>query len=497
MQLHSTGSGRFEVSVLSPAGDGNETFSDSSLPQEWSKESPGYVLRDLASSGSKTLSKVAPEEMGARLFKALFPGSIQRLFERSLDLAKTEDAGLRIKILLNPHTATLRFFQGYPWELLHQGHFFALSRRTPVVRCLPVPLPPTSPKFPERVRVLAALAAPREASALNLQQELAGMKESELFGRFEIAQCQGSLTPLRRKLVEHEPFHVLHYLGHGSFLSNSAEGVLIFEGSDGCVETVDGKTLAQKLHDRESLQLIVLNACKTGQAPLTSIGNPFGGVAGALVREGFPAVIAMQEAVPDKAAVLLSQTLYRQLPLGQPIEAALAEARHAVYDLDTRGFMWATPSLFLRSVPSEREQDDTESKVKAALDLFRSRQHAPARRVLQEILAVYPGHETARFYETLTRMALGNLSLNAIAEIDDILQGFIATKEASTARLALLALGILRVDAARPRALHSRGISSSKLYQRLERVLWTREDKLFAESLEASRNAMILFNLAN
>lgn len=497
IRLHSAGKGRFEVSVSSHTGEDSGTFSGTDLPQEWSRESPGYVLRDLASPQPITVPEVAPEEMGSQLFKALFPDRIQRLFERSLDSARAEDAGLRIKILLNPRNPALRFLQGYPWEFLYQDRFFALNRQNPVVRCLPVPLPPSSPKFPRRVRVLAAWSAPRAVPSLNLYQELAGIKDADSSGRFEIVPCQARLTPLRRKLVEGGPFHVLHYLGHGSFLPASGEGVLLLEGPDGRPETIDGRTLAQKLQDRKSLQLIVLNACKTGQAPLTSIGNPFGGVAGALVQEGFPAVLAMQEAIPDRFAVALSQTLYRQLALGDPIEAALAEARHAVYDLDTRGFAWAIPSLFLRSAPIEGKQDDTTSKVQAAIDLFRSRQHALARRSFQEILASHPDHETARLYETLSRMALGDLSLKAIVEIDDALQGFLGAKEAATARLALLALGILRADKAEPRAIRLKGIPSSTLYEKLEGVPWTREEKESARALGASRSAMILFNLTD
>jgi SAM-dependent methyltransferase len=71
-------------------------------------------------------------------------------------------------------------------------------------------------------------------------------------------------------------------------------------------------------------------------------------VAQTLVQQGLAAVIAMQFEVSDIAAITLANEFYGALADGYPIEAAVAEARKAIFNAgnDTE---WATPVLYLRA----------------------------------------------------------------------------------------------------------------------------------------------------
>jgi len=71
------------------------------------------------------------------------------------------------------------------------------------------------------------------------------------------------------------------------------------------------------------------------------------GITQRLVQKGLPAVIAMQSKVTDKAAIRLAHEFYCSLADGYPVDAALAEARKAIYD--TKLVEWGLPVLAMRA----------------------------------------------------------------------------------------------------------------------------------------------------
>ncbi|MGB0387131.1 MAG: CHAT domain-containing protein, partial [Ardenticatenaceae bacterium] len=73
-----------------------------------------------------------------------------------------------------------------------------------------------------------------------------------------------------------------------------------------------------------------------------------------LIQQGLPSVIAMQFAISDQAAIALTHEFYRALADGYPVDAALAEARKAIFAQQTGSIMrraaeWAVPTLFMRA----------------------------------------------------------------------------------------------------------------------------------------------------
>jgi hypothetical protein len=151
-----------------------------------------------------------------------------------------------------------------------------------------------------------------------------------------------TLSELRRALLA-DTFHVLHYMGHGGF-DQEHGGILLFTDRAGRGLAVTGGDLGVMLRDHGSLRLAVLNACEAGR---TDPADPFAGVADTLVRRGIPAVVAMQFEVSDQAAVEFAPALYGALAAGHPVDAAVAEARKAMYTISP--LEWATPVLYLRA----------------------------------------------------------------------------------------------------------------------------------------------------
>ena len=101
------------------------------------------------------------------------------------------------------------------------------------------------------------------------------------------------------------------------------------------------------LHDANALRLAVLNSCDTA---LGGGMDLFASTASILVRQGeIPAVLAMQFAISDPAAIEFSRTFYEAIAEGLPVDAAVAEARKAVRLAIPDTLEWATPVLHQRS----------------------------------------------------------------------------------------------------------------------------------------------------
>ena len=108
---------------------------------------------------------------------------------------------------------------------------------------------------------------------------------------------------------------------------------------------VSGRHLSALLRDEPTLRLAVLNACKAGR---TARHKPFAGLAQSLLQQGIPAVIAMQADITDTVAQEMTHEFYAAVAEGMPVDAALAEARKAIY---TQGnyIAWGTPVLYMRT----------------------------------------------------------------------------------------------------------------------------------------------------
>jgi hypothetical protein len=294
-----------------------------------------------------------PLEIGTDLYRSIFQGQVRSLLDKSRgQLEKSPGLGIRLKIKLDPNDAETSALADLPWELLCDGEtedFFALSRQTSLVRYLDVPRSSQPIPFAPPLRILAVGASPYGLQPLDLGEEERRLQELNRGGSgVEVRFIGHASAGAVREALAGDTYNVLHFMGHGTFDRTSGEGMLAFETAGGSPDLVSGKAFATKLRDLRSLGVVVLNACNTARAGQQGGGNPFSGVAAALVQGGVPAVVAMQRPISDRAAIGFSTAFYRHLASGDSVDEALTEGRQAIHSAKPDSFEWATPVLFLR-----------------------------------------------------------------------------------------------------------------------------------------------------
>ena len=290
----------------------------------------------------------AARDFGTRLFEAIFTGDMRANLRSSQDTALHEGGGLRIRLRLDevPALADL------PWEYLYNPStdgFMVLSAHTPIVRYLDLPQQIRPLTVTPPLRMLVMISSPTDAPGLDVKLEEQKLRDSLadlLADRLLVLETMEDATlPALQKRLRRDQYHIFHFIGHGGFDGSTQDGILLFETESETGRQVTGRYLGTILHDHRPLRLAVLNACEGGRA---SRSDPFGGVAQSLVRQGIPAVIAMQFEVTDRAAITFAHELYAAVADGYPVDAALAEARKAIFaqENDTE---WGTPVLYMRS----------------------------------------------------------------------------------------------------------------------------------------------------
>ncbi len=297
-------------------------------------------------------SAATPQAIGELLYETIFRDEILSCLRRSLDEAQRQEKGLRIRLRL----ADAPELTNLPWEYLYdrsRDTFFALSSETPLVRYLDLPEPPRDLQGEPKLRVLAVIASPAGYPPLDVEHEWANLKTAlhDLEARGLVAidrLTPPSIEALQRQLLRQE-YHILHFLGHGSFDAEAGDSVLLLQDEAGRPQVITGQHFSTLLRDHRSLRLALLNACQGAES---AAGDAYSGVAQRFVRDGIPAVIAMRTAISDKAGIALARSFYGALADGAAVDTALAESRKALF---TGGFQteWGTPVLYMRAATGD------------------------------------------------------------------------------------------------------------------------------------------------
>ncbi len=287
------------------------------------------------------------KSFGGALFNAVFAGDVRACLRSAVDEARRENTRVRLRLrLADPILADL------PWEFLYNpavNRFLALSVQTPLVRYMELPdvIQPVAVTPP--IRVLVMISSPTDYPSLDVEAEWKRLNESlaDLISAGTIAierLDDATLSALQRRLRRSQ-YHIFHFIGHGEFDQTLQEGVLLLERDNRRGHRVGSQYLGMLLHDQDSLRLAILNACEGAR---TSRQDPFSGSAQSLVQQGIPAVIAMQFEIADDVAGTFAHEFYGALADGLPIDAAVTEARKAIF-AGGREIEWATPVLYLRA----------------------------------------------------------------------------------------------------------------------------------------------------
>ncbi len=308
----------------------------------------------------KWVASASPEEDGQKLFAWLF----------SDDALKTTWGQVREQ---RPHRIRLRIdreateLHAIPWELLQEPgegglvHNLASATATPFSRYLAGTWQPGNPILKRPIKMLVAVANPANLADYNLeavevkqewtllQETLADLIKDNKVKLNQLAQpC--TLKTLAEEL--RQGYHILHFIGHGSYSQKSQQAALYLADEQNQVVLVKDNQFAKMLSDQlantdtqrdDKLRLLFLASCQTATR---SPADAFRGFAPNLVAAGVPAVLAMQDLVPVNTARAFSQTFYARLLEHGQIDQASNEARS---DLQTAKLSGAAiPVLFMR-----------------------------------------------------------------------------------------------------------------------------------------------------
>ncbi len=264
---------------------------------------------------------------------------------------------------------------GLPWELMRDGAGPVAMGSGGISRSLPVADGAGTLDVPGgKLRVLMVISRPSGTDDVGYQ-----MVARPLLHRLEAVRGEVHLTVLRpptfdalRQTVTDaagagEPFHVVHFDGHGVMpgrtvgggtiagrpltMAGSGEGVLAFEKPSGGSDLIKASQVAQVLADGK-VPVVVLNACQSG-----AVGKELeASVATALLKSGCAAVVAMAYSVYAVAAAEFMAAFYESLFAGESVGQAVTAGRKRLFEHDGRpspkGDMpladWLVPVHYLR-----------------------------------------------------------------------------------------------------------------------------------------------------
>ncbi len=295
-------------------------------------------------------------ELGTLLANLMLPKYARHLYEASL-ARLPEDEGLRLQLRL------ARVLSAFPWEYMYiqrtdgervESDFLALDVRVSIVRhdAMAVPVPGDWFQAPTERRVVVAMASPvdrdwRRLPALVPEQhalkaaldDVDGLVVEYLphvYGVHMGDEIPGAtLEQLGSALMERAD--IFHFSGHGQFEQKQGpvfdtvvgKGSILLATEDNRPDPLPASRLGEMLRSK-GVRLVALGACETAQTGYRDMAHTWGGVSVSLLREGIPAVLAMQYTVNDRLAARFMAAFYRSLVLGHLIDEAVAHGRSAM-----------------------------------------------------------------------------------------------------------------------------------------------------------------------
>jgi tetratricopeptide (TPR) repeat protein len=284
-----------------------------------------------------------------------------------------------------------------PWELLHNGDGFLFQggrptrvrRRLPNKRTRPVPVvaPP--------IRVLLISARPEDdacgyldhrASALPLVAATEELGEVLRLSLLHPATYPALEAELARAQQAGEPYHVVHFDGHGVYDRRVGLGGLCFE------DPSDSHKLTGRRHQTVytdqlgplltgyRIPLVLLEACHIAQAEAGAKS-----VATELLQRGVASVVAMSHSVLVETARRFVAAFYAELAKGQRVGQAMLAGQRTLHSDPRRGQRygigdlkladWFVPVLYqekddpqlFTATPAPQTQEDLRSRQRARL----------------------------------------------------------------------------------------------------------------------------------
>jgi tetratricopeptide (TPR) repeat protein len=284
-----------------------------------------------------------------------------------------------------------------PWELLHNGDGFLFQGARPsrVRRRLPNRRDRAVPVVAPPIRVLLITARPEDAacgyfdhraSALPLVAATEELGEVLRLSLLHPATYPALEAELARAQQAGEPYHVVHFDGHGVYDRRVGLGGLCFEDpSDSHKltgrrhQTVFTNQLGPLLNNYR-IPLVVLEACQSAQAEAGAES-----VASDLLQKGVVSVVAMSHSVLVETARRFVAAFYVELARGQRVGQAMLAGQRALHSDPSRGQRygigelrladWFVPVLYqekddpqlFTATPAPQTKEDLRSRLRARL----------------------------------------------------------------------------------------------------------------------------------
>jgi CHAT domain len=272
----------------SPAGEAEEEMRfplDERQLRDRLKDLEIALLRSGGTRRGLSSEEQTVQIFGQSLFEAVLVGKVSTCYYRSMDQAKQQDKGLRLKLHVQPPNLTV-----LPWEFLYdpdREEYLCFSRDTPIVRYTDLRQPISRLTVTPPLRILGMVASPRDLDPLDVEHEKGLMDEAiedlQANGLVELSWLEGDTwRDLLRAMRREGPWHIFHFVGHGDFDLTAQVGLIAFaEEETGRQHLLKSKDLARLLDGHRDLRLVFLNSCEGARG---SEGDPFSGTAATLVR---------------------------------------------------------------------------------------------------------------------------------------------------------------------------------------------------------------------
>lgn len=327
-------------------------------PSEYFRERALKVEENLAKWGQLLHGAAMPIAHTANVMNAWarIDDHAGRRFSIHVD-ASLEEGATAVEEESARESATLLL--GLPWELLHDGQRFLFQGATPtrVRRRLPSTRDRDVPVVDTPIRILLVTARPEDdacsyidhrASALPLveaMEALGGLVHLHVLDPPTLTELRDELDRARSA---REPYHVVHFDGHGIYDRVSGLGGLCFEDPQdaGKLEkrrhlTVYTSELGPLLSDHR-VPLVFLEACQTAQAEKASES-----VASELLKVGVASVVAMSHSVLVETARRFVEAFYGSLAGGARVGDAILHGQRTLKDETFRGRIFGAGELRL------------------------------------------------------------------------------------------------------------------------------------------------------
>jgi tetratricopeptide (TPR) repeat protein len=303
---------------------------------------------DLPDGGAVVRAHRVEREIGAwgrRLYTALFGEGDPPEVLRELLAASPP----RLLTVATDDGALLRL----PWELLSDGAGPLSRRGVTVRRQLERAAAPQAFRASTPLRLLLIVSRPADLGFLDPRLTTRGMLDAlaPLGDGVAVDFCRPPTLPRMEEMLAEaarlgEPYHVVHFDGHGTFLPEIGLGALCFEKPGDPAAGTD-YVRADRLGDvlaAHSLPVVLLEACRTSQISRVSA---FRSVAPRLIEAGVGSVLAMGYAVHVEATRVLFKRFYGELVEGRTIGQALESGRGA---LRAQPYRWVGPGPHGRTI---------------------------------------------------------------------------------------------------------------------------------------------------